>query len=466
MFDGKSLAGWTQRGGTARYFVEDGAIVGETVPQTPNSFLCTEELFGDFLLELEFLVDRELNSGVQIRSQSLADYRQGVVHGYQVEIDPSDRGWTAGIYDESRRGWLQDLSDRRRARYAFRQGEWNHLRVAAIGDRIRTWLNGVAVADLRDNQTAEGFIGLQVHGVGGRADPLRVRFRNIRVQTRPPARVMDEEDSLPASPASIFPDGAELVAVATGFRFAEGPAVGPDGAIYFSDIPSDRIHRFDPTTGATTVFREPSGQANGLFFTAAGALVACESQTRVVSRLENGQRRVLADAHDGQRLNSPNDIVPDGHGGFYFTDPRYGDRQSMEMDVEGVYYIDRQGRLARVEATLTRPNGLILSPDGKRLYVADHAGSAVWAYDVIQAGTVENKTPFADVGSDGMTVDAYGNVFVTWRREVIAYTPQGVVIDRIALPENPTNCTLRGPDLYVTTPGSLYRVRTHTLGWD
>ena len=120
LFDGKTLDGWVQRGGQAKYAVEDGMIVGTTVPKTPNSFLCTERDYSDFILELEFKVDTGLNSGIQIRSQSKEDYKNGRVHGYQVEIDPSDRAWSGGIYDEARRGWLNNLKDNEPARKAFR----------------------------------------------------------------------------------------------------------------------------------------------------------------------------------------------------------------------------------------------------------------------------------------------------------------------------------------------------------
>ena len=150
------------------------------VPKTPNSFLCTEKLYGDFELELEFQVDDGLNSGIQIRS--LARRRNGRVYGYQVEIDPSDRAWSAGIYDEGRRGWLAPLKDKQDARAAFKQNEWNHYRVEAVGDSIKTWINGVAAADLKDDMTAKGFIGLQVHGVGKRTEPLTVRWRNLRIK--------------------------------------------------------------------------------------------------------------------------------------------------------------------------------------------------------------------------------------------------------------------------------------------
>ena len=183
LFDGKSLHGWTQKGGKAKYSVEDGCIVGRTVPKTPNSFLCTTKHYGDFILEYEFKIDPRLNSGVQIRSHVKDKNR---VFGYQVEIDPDtdrNRMWTGGIYDEGRRGWLNDLSKNEPARKAFKPGEWNKIRVHAQGDSIKTWLNGVAAADLIDSMTPSGLIGLQVHGIGNKKDgPYEVRWRNIRIK--------------------------------------------------------------------------------------------------------------------------------------------------------------------------------------------------------------------------------------------------------------------------------------------
>ncbi|GAH63420.1 unnamed protein product, partial [marine sediment metagenome] len=151
-----------------------------TVPGTPNSFLCTEKMFSNFILELEVKVDTALNSGIQIRSSSFEEYRNGRVHGYQVEIDPSERAWSGGIYDEARRGWLYDLQKNEAARKAFKNGEWNHYRIEAIEDSIRTWVNGVPAADLVDSMTATGFIALQVHN--SRIEGLKVRWRNIRIQ--------------------------------------------------------------------------------------------------------------------------------------------------------------------------------------------------------------------------------------------------------------------------------------------
>ena len=180
-FDGKSLDGWIQRGGKALYRAEDGSIVGTSVKNTENSFLCTEKTYSDFVLELDFKVEVGLNSGVQIRSQSYEAYKNGRVHGYQVEIDPSDRAWSGGIYDEARRGWLYDLSGNEAARKAFKPGEWNHFRIEAVGPSIKTWLNDVPAANLVDAMNLSGFIALQVHGTD-REKPMEVRWRNIRVQ--------------------------------------------------------------------------------------------------------------------------------------------------------------------------------------------------------------------------------------------------------------------------------------------
>ena len=194
LFDGKSLAGWTQKGGQAQYHVEDGPIVGQCVPNTSNSFLCTNKDYGDFILELEFKVHPKLNSGVQIRSQCFDEPTEverngkkrtipaGRVHGYQVEIDPSDRSWSGGIYDESRRGWLNDLKLNESAQKAFKPGAWNHFRIECRGDSIKTWINGVPAADLKDDMTPAGLIALQVHGVGAETEAREVRWRNIRIQ--------------------------------------------------------------------------------------------------------------------------------------------------------------------------------------------------------------------------------------------------------------------------------------------
>ena len=185
LFNGKNLSGWTQRGGKAVYKVENGTIVGYTKMNTDNSFLCTKKDYADFILEFEFRIDDDLNSGVQLRSHSLKSYMNGRVHGYQFEIDPSPRAWTGGLYDEARRAWLYPLTKNPAAQPAFKKGVWNQARVEAIGKSIRTWVNGIACADLFDDADLSGFIALQVHGIGKdqSKEGKTVAWRNIRICT-------------------------------------------------------------------------------------------------------------------------------------------------------------------------------------------------------------------------------------------------------------------------------------------
>ncbi len=195
LFNGHDLTGWIQKGGDADFKVVDNMIVGTAILNTPNSFLCTEDHFSDFILEYEFMVDPPLNSGVQIRSHSLPEYRDGIVHGYQVEIDPSQRAWTAGIFDEARRGWLYPLSGvgHENVRNAFRINEWNKVRIEAIGDNIKTWLNGVPAANLYDDETGSGFVALQVHSINNASmEGREVKWRNIRIMTKNPERFLTE----------------------------------------------------------------------------------------------------------------------------------------------------------------------------------------------------------------------------------------------------------------------------------
>jgi hypothetical protein len=205
LFNGKDLSGWKRLNGEAEYRVEDGQIVGLSKMNSPNTFLCTEKDYRDFILEFEVKVDPLLNSGVQFRSQSRRDYQGGRVYGYQVEIDPSPRAYSGGIYDESRRGWLYPLAENERGRKAFRNGEWNHYRVEAVGPEMRIWVNGVNTANLVDDMTPEGFIALQVHSVGKEEEAGReVHWRNIRIKTtglegsrRPMQPDVAEENLLP-----------------------------------------------------------------------------------------------------------------------------------------------------------------------------------------------------------------------------------------------------------------------------
>ena len=184
LFNGKNLSGWKQLNGKAKYEVKNGEIVGTTVQGEPNSFLVTEKYYGDFVLEIELKVDSPMNSGIQIRSESREDYMNGKVHGYQVEIDPSPRAWSGGLYDEARRGWLYTMEYNPAAKKAFKNGAWNKYRIECIGNNIRTWVNGIPAAWVYDGLTPKGFIALQVHSIGRNEQPGRqIRWRNIMIQT-------------------------------------------------------------------------------------------------------------------------------------------------------------------------------------------------------------------------------------------------------------------------------------------
>lgn len=196
LFNGKDFKGWKQLNGKAKYEIQNGEIVGTTVANEPNSFMATEKEYGDFILELEYKVPQGMNSGIQFRSLSTPEYMNGRVHGYQFEVDPSPRGWTGGIYDEARREWLYTMEYNPAAKNAFKQDEWNKIRLECIGTSLRTFVNGIPAAHVVDDVTMKGFIALQVHALYGDEGPGRqIRWRNIRIQTK---------NLKPSPPADVF----------------------------------------------------------------------------------------------------------------------------------------------------------------------------------------------------------------------------------------------------------------------
>ncbi len=184
LFDGKTLKGWNQKNGAAKFTVENGELVGYTVANTENSFLCTDKDYGDFILELELKVDNAMNSGIQFRSLSKLDYQNGRVYGYQMEVDPTTRAWSGGIYDEGRREWLYIPDINLEGKKAFKMRDWNTYRIEAIGNSMRTFINGVPVANLVDDLTPKGFIALQVHAIyADMKEGMKIRWRNIKIRT-------------------------------------------------------------------------------------------------------------------------------------------------------------------------------------------------------------------------------------------------------------------------------------------
>ncbi|MFT4685715.1 MAG: hypothetical protein ACJATN_002559 [Neolewinella sp.] len=182
LFNGKDLSGWEQFGGTAKYEAVNGVLEGTAVANTPNSFLCTDRPYGDFILTLEFEDDPKLNSGVMFRAQWRQDKDLRRVFGYQMEIDPSPRAYTGGIYDESRRSWLYPLHYNPPAREAYRQAGWNTVRIEAVGNELRTFINGVPAANMVDDFDASGMICLQVHGIPDHLAGTQVRWKNLEIK--------------------------------------------------------------------------------------------------------------------------------------------------------------------------------------------------------------------------------------------------------------------------------------------
>lgn len=201
LFDGSSLDGWAIHSGFAKYRVENGAIVGTTVKNSPNTFLCTENSYSNFILEFDVMVDPRLNSGVQIRSRIaeeeltywLRDEKgkfkprtvpKDRVHGYQVEIAGAEVGSSGGIYDEARRAMVEEwwIKKGTEASKAFKDGQWNTYRIECKGQSIKTWVNGILTADIKDAMTSSGIIGLQVHSVGDDVTKYEVSWKNIRLQ--------------------------------------------------------------------------------------------------------------------------------------------------------------------------------------------------------------------------------------------------------------------------------------------
>ena len=275
-----------------------------------------------------------------------------------------------------------------------------------------------------------------------------------------------------SEPLSVVANGAKVEKLAGGFSFTEGPAADADGNIFFTDIPNNRIHKWSlegkPLGGKLSTFRENSGGANGLYFDKNGNLLVCEGGgRRLVSITAKGEVTVLADKYQDKKFNSLNDLWPDSKGGIYFTDPRYGNREGMEQGGEHVYYLsaDRK-KIIRVINDMVRPNGIIGTPDGKLLYVTDHGGKKTFVYTINKDGTLSNKKLIANEGSDGMTMDNKGNVYLT-TGAVLVYNKEGEKIETIEVPEGPANVTFGGKDkktLFITARTSLYSVRMRIKG--
>ncbi len=288
-------------------------------------------------------------------------------------------------------------------------------------------------------------------------------------------------DKKPDGP--LIPPDAHFEKLWSDGEFTEGPVYGPGGAVYFSDI-GNRIMRFDPASGKTTEYRIPSGRANGLKFDARGRLVACEGANsggnRRISITEaDGTVRTLADRWKDRRFNSPNDLAIDKKGRVYFSDPRYVGDEKREIDTESVYRVDPDGTVTQLITDVQKPNGMLIAPDGRTLYVADSnpkGNQHLVAYPLNDDGTVGKKTLLHNFGTqrgiDGMCCDTQGNIYSAAgsgkTSAIYVFSPEGKQLGFMPVPETVTNCCFGDKDhktLYVTAGKSLYRVRMNVEGY-
>jgi len=264
----------------------------------------------------------------------------------------------------------------------------------------------------------------------------------------------------------------------TDFKFTEGPAFDLKGNLYFTDIPDNKIYKVN-SKGKLSVFLEPSNHCNGLMLDGENGLLACEMDGRLVSiNLKNKKVTPLTSEYQGKRYNAPNDLVIDRSGGIYFTDPHFRSPEPLPQKVVAVYYRSADGKVTRLADDLKAPNGVILSPDEKTLYVIPSMQKEMWAYPVTSPGKIGKGRVFCTLkqepgykepgrGGDGLTVDTNGNLYITTGLGLQVYSPEGKLLGIIAVPEKPANVTFGGKDnasLFITARKSLYRIDTKAKG--
>lgn len=271
--------------------------------------------------------------------------------------------------------------------------------------------------------------------------------------------------------SGIIAEDAEIQQAGTGYAFTEGPAVSPDGRIFFTDQPNDRIYVWDEIRGIE-LWSEDTGRSNGMYFNADGQLVACADLfNQLVYFDRDKKRQLLFENYEGKHLNGPNDLWIAPNGDIYFTDPYYHRNYWEEghtevQDRRGVYHLSRDGAISRVIDDYKQPNGIIGTPDGKTLYVADINDGKIWKYEVRPDGSLSGKTFFAPKGSDGMTIDERGNIYLTMGK-VWVYSPDGELRQEIEVPESPSNVCFGGKDrdiLFITARSSVYTLKMNVRG--
>jgi len=276
-----------------------------------------------------------------------------------------------------------------------------------------------------------------------------------------------------SKPASVVAPGEKAVLLAGGFKFTEGPAADAEGNVFFTDQPNDRICKWS-VDGRLTDFMKPCGRSNGMFFDKEGNLWACADMNNELWKIDpQGKVTVVVKDYKGKKLNGPNDLWIAPNGAIYFTDPLYKRDYwtrdpAMQQDGQHVYYLSPDRKmLTRVATDLTQPNGIIGTPDGKLLYVADIGARKTYRYTINPDGTLSDKTLLCSMGSDGMTIDNEGNIYLTGKG-VTVFNPEGKQIDHIDINKGWTaNVTFGGKDrdtLFITASDSLFAVKTRVKG--
>lgn len=271
----------------------------------------------------------------------------------------------------------------------------------------------------------------------------------------------------------LVAEGAELIQISNEYSFTEGPASDKNGNVFFTDQPNDKIIKWNESDNTLSIFKEPAGRANGLYFDQNENLLAAADNENELWRINaNGKVDTLITNFEGKKLNGPNDLWVDLHGGIYFTDPYYQrpywDRTAAELEEKNVYYISPGLKNITIAATdFVQPNGIIGTPDGKTLYVADIGDQKTYSYSIQNNGTLTNRTLFTDMGSDGMTIDNKGNIYLTGEG-VTVFNSKGHEIQHIPINEEWTaNVTFGGKNqdiLFITAMGSVYTLKMNVHG--
>ena len=394
-----------------------------------------------------------------------------------------------GLYDVHGYLWEWCRSDLSESEFALRGGSWKDT-----AERLTSSYKRTASRTLRDD--AVGLRCVLANVTVNQARRGRQAASGGREPTEPISTSAPAGDFQPTAQDQIVPAGSKFEPLWTEGEFTEGPALAPDGSILFSDI-GNTMYRYDPMTGQTAVFRKPSGRSNGLMFNQKGELIACEgantgggrriSITTGIDGAKDGTVKTLADGIDGKRFNSPNDLAIDAAGNVYFTDPRYVGSDPRDLDYEGVFIVAPGGKVRVATREVQKPNGILVSPDGKTVYVSDNnpqGNRHLCAFAVRPDGTLAERRVLCDFGTgrgiDGMTLDTAGNIYATAgtgdKAGVYVFAPDGKQLAMIPTPGDPTNCTFGGgadaSTLYVTSanskqPGTkygLFRIKLSATG--